>query len=67
MKKENFIIYFLITVFTIVIAFIFNISVWQNDNISISVKYFDTGIIMSIWLVIDVGLYAILKTIDDNK
>lgn len=67
MKKENFIIYFLITVFTIVIAFIFNISVWQNDNISISVKYFDTGIIMSIWLVIDVGIYAILKTIDDNK
>lgn len=67
MKKENFIIYFLITVFTIVIAFIFNISVWQNDNISISVKYFYTGIIMSIWLVIDVGLYAILKTIDDNK
>ena len=67
MKKENFIIYFLITVFTIVIAFIFNISVWQNDNISISMKYFDTGIIMSIWLVIDVGIYAILKTIDDNK
>lgn len=67
MKKENFIIYFLITVFTIVIAFIFNISVWQDDNISISVKYFDTGIIMSIWLVIDVGIYAILKTIDDNK
>lgn len=67
MKKENFIIYFLITVFTIVIAFIFNISVWQNDNISISVKYFYTGIIMSIWLVIDVGIYAILKTIDDNK
>jgi len=67
MKKENFIIYFLITVFTIVIAFIFNISVWQDDNISISMKYFDTGIIMSIWLVIDVGIYAILKTIDDNK
>ena len=67
MKKENFIIYFLITVFTIVIAFIFNISVWQNDNISISMKYFRTGIIMSIWLVIDVGIYAILKTIDDNK
>jgi hypothetical protein len=67
MKKENFIIYFLITVFTIIIAFIFNISVWQDDNISISAKYFRTGIIMSIWLVIDVGIYAILKTIDDNK
>lgn len=66
MKKENFIIYFLITVFTIIIAFVFNTSVWQNDNISISMKYYRTGIIMSIWLVIDVGIYAILKAINDN-
>lgn len=66
MKKENFIIYFLITVFTIIIAFIFNASVWYND-MSISVKLFRTGIIMLIWLAINVGIYAIFKTLNDNK
>ena len=65
MKTKNFIIYFLITVFTIVIAFIFNASVWHNDNTSISTKYFLTGIIMTIWLVINAGIYSILNI--DNE
>lgn len=61
MKTENIIIYCLITALTIIIGYVFGASVWSNDNISISFKYYLTGIIMLVWLGVNISTYAILK------
>ena len=66
MKTENIIIYCLITALTIIIGYVFGASVWSNDNISISFKYYLTGIIMLVWLGVNISTYAILKTLNSK-
>ena len=66
MKTENIIIYCLVTALTIIIGYVFGVSVWSNDNISISFKYYLTGIIMLVWLAVNISTYAILKTLNDK-
>lgn len=64
MKTGNIILCGAIICCLTIIACIFCVSVWINPEISIPNKYFDTGMIMGLWLIISVGTYGVIKVIN---
>jgi len=64
MKIGNIILCSAIICCLVIIACIFCVSVWTNPEISIPNKYFDTGMIMALWLIVSVGTYGVIKIIN---